>query len=584
MKHAILVLLVLLVAACGGGDGDDGGGDPPQGERYGPVTVHEPVANNGTFMTSAPSVEINGSAYVAPDDLDCATSQPIQLSIEWHNAATGQSGPGGIHSRCETSFLGNLPVSRWGIHYGSIELANGANEITISVSGGGRSGSATITINRAEDTTPPGIISRFPVPDATGFPVNSKIAVTFSEEMLQSSLTAERFRVEDPSGLVVDGFLGYVRNDNQWTLEPRNPLAYSTLYTVTIDGDVEDRYGANTMGADVTWSFTTAANPDVTPPEVTGVSPSPNLSCVGPDTYVFAQFNEVLDSATISDQTFTLAADGSIPIDATVMHNGKSAELRPLLPLMPGTEYEATVSADTADLAGNRLGTDYTWSFRTTNTADTGGWSATSMSGAPLARHRHTAIWTGGEMIVWGGRAFIQGSFAGTDTGGRYDPASDSWSPVNTDGISPKEDHTAVWSGNEMIVWGGYTDTGGRYDPGTDTWRPTSQDGAPSARTGNVAAWTGSEMIIWGGMTPAGTPLGSGARYNPSTDTWIAMSGDSAPTSRMNAVHLWTGSELIIWGGSDNQHVQYDTNGRRPLRPGDRYMDADGENRYPAVL
>ena len=37
--------------------------------------------------------------------------------------------------------------------------------------------------------------------------------------------------------------------------------------------------------------------------------------------------------------------------------------------------------------------------------------------------------------------------------------------------------HTAVWSGNEMIVWGGsdintFLNTGGRYNPSTDSWTP----------------------------------------------------------------------------------------------------------------
>src|SRR5262249_41278168 len=39
--------------------------------------------------------------------------------------------------------------------------------------------------------------------------------------------------------------------------------------------------------------------------------------------------------------------------------------------------------------------------------------------------------------------------------------------------------HTAVWTGSEMIVWGGggtagLLATGGRYTPATDSWAPTS--------------------------------------------------------------------------------------------------------------
>ena len=65
--------------------------------------------------------------------------------------------------------------------------------------------------------------------------------------------------------------------------------------------------------------------------------------------------------------------------------------------------------------------------------------------------------------------------------------------------------HTAVWTGSEMIVWGGVNggnflfNTGGRYNPSTDSWRATSITNAPSARYLHTAVWTGSEMIVWGG-------------------------------------------------------------------------------------
>ena len=51
----------------------------------------------------------------------------------------------------------------------------------------------------------------------------------------------------------------------------------------------------------------------------------------------------------------------------------------------------------------------------------------------------------------------------------------------------PETYHTAVWTGTEMIVWGGingssYLNTGGRYNPGTDSWTATSTTNAPDAR------------------------------------------------------------------------------------------------------
>ena len=66
-----------------------------------------------------------------------------------------------------------------------------------------------------------------------------------------------------------------------------------------------------------------------------------------------------------------------------------------------------------------------------------------------------------------------------------------------------------------MIVWGGYNygsgpsaylNTGGRYDPSADTWVPTSTGpSVPSERLGHMAVWTGTQMIVWGGNNGAVT-------------------------------------------------------------------------------
>src|SRR5881628_123349 len=48
----------------------------------------------------------------------------------------------------------------------------------------------------------------------------------------------------------------------------------------------------------------------------------------------------------------------------------------------------------------------------------------------PQARFDHTAVWTGTEMIIWGGDC---GGFSCPPTGGRHDPAYDTWNPTTTD-------------------------------------------------------------------------------------------------------------------------------------------------------
>jgi hypothetical protein len=129
-------------------------------------------------------------------------------------------------------------------------------------------------------------------------------------------------------------------------------------------------------------------------------------------------------------------------------------------------------------------------------------------------------------MIVWGGDADAgDTSVLPVNTGGRYTPSTDAWIPTSTGGNTPsaRASHSAVWTGVEMIVWGGayfgsYMNTGGRYTPSVDAWIPTSTGAnTPSTRTFHTAVWTGTEMMVWGGG-PANGNVNTGGRYDPITD------------------------------------------------------------------
>ena len=80
-----------------------------------------------------------------------------------------------------------------------------------------------------------------------------------------------------------------------------------------------------------------------------------------------------------------------------------------------------------------------------------------------------------------------------------------------------------------------------------DTWTATS--GPPDGREGHTAVWTGSEMIIWGGEIYPIAIYGTGARYNPSTHTWTRTNTTCAPTPRTLHATVLTGSEMVVWGG-----------------------------------
>jgi hypothetical protein len=204
----------------------------------------------------------------------------------------------------------------------------------------------------------------------------------------------------------------------------------------------------------------------------------------------------------------------------------------------------------------------------------TDSWTATSTTSAPSARARHTAVWTGSEMIVWGG--------SGDSTGGKYNPITDSWTATSTSNApSGRSYHTAVWTGSEMIVWGGgnYLSTGGKYNPGMDTWAATNTVNAPAARRFHSAVWTGSEMIVWGGFD--GSYLNTGGRYNPGTDSWAATNTTNAPAGRTSHTAVWTDSEMIVWGGGISGPTDFNTGGR--YNPGTDSWNATSTSNAPSA-
>src|SRR3954447_17572201 len=198
---------------------------------------------------------------------------------------------------------------------------------------------------------------------------------------------------------------------------------------------------------------------------------------------------------------------------------------------------------------------------------ETDTWTRMSLSNAPAGRFEHTAVWTGTEMIIFGGLT-IHDQWVSKNTGARYNPTTDTWIPLPTNGAPNTAEQIAVWTGTDMLVWGGrflpdyiIWNTGARYNLASNTWTPITTNGAPSPRTEPAAVWTGSEMIVWCGQNDTGGQ-NDGGRYNPATDTWIPMTNENAPHRRFMwrpDLGLWTGEGLLVYGGSDYPYEVDDT-------------------------
>lgn len=218
-----------------------------------------------------------------------------------------------------------------------------------------------------------------------------------------------------------------------------------------------------------------------------------------------------------------------------------------ILPLVATAQVHPPTASDLSGMGSMKAGPN---SASTSST-----WQAMRGGNTPSPVQHAKAIWTGQEMLIWGG---FDASDSGQQGGGRYDPARSSWlslEEADDPGPNEKDASCAVWTGSELIVWNHAR--GSRYDPQNNIWHPMSYIDAPVNRFGYTAIWTGQELIIWGGVTARYEEpsifWNDGLRYNPTTDTWTPiLAGASAPTARAHHSAIWTGKEMIVWGGNNS--------------------------------
>jgi N-acetylneuraminic acid mutarotase len=184
-------------------------------------------------------------------------------------------------------------------------------------------------------------------------------------------------------------------------------------------------------------------------------------------------------------------------------------------------------------------------------------WRSTTTTFAPPGRFLHSLVWTGREMIVWGGTVESGDAFPSA-----YDPVKDRWKRISRKGEPEARDfHTAVWTGTEMVIWGGrardgsgeFLTTGGRYDPAARTWTALAPMDVAEERIDHTAVLAGDKMVVWGGQQSGGSSLDTGAVYDLASDTWQPTSMVHSASERNDHTVVWTGSRMIVWGGSRNQ-------------------------------
>ncbi len=165
---------------------------------------------------------------------------------------------------------------------------------------------------------------------------------------------------------------------------------------------------------------------------------------------------------------------------------------------------------------------------------------------APIApRFNPSAVWTGAEVIYWGGVPDLNAGRRGIfRDGAAFNAGTGAWRTIATSPLQPGAGYAAAWSGMEMLLWSGDPPGGGSatvaaYDPARDSWRRIASGPLPQGRATSI--WTGSEWIVL--SSGANSDATAVAAYNAASDSWRELPNLPEAAGGNPA---WTGSELLV--------------------------------------
>lgn len=162
-----------------------------------------------------------------------------------------------------------------------------------------------------------------------------------------------------------------------------------------------------------------------------------------------------------------------------------------------------------------------------------------------------SGVWTGSEVL------FAHESISGL----ALDPDQGTWRTLAAGPLSPRQEPSRVWTGRELVVWGGCDNAvecsgstsqerfrdGAIYKPSSDTWRTMAPSPLPEGAV-TAAVWAGAEVFYY--TADVDTGVAGAASYNPALDQWTLL---TAPPfdPRYDLELAWSSvSDLVLaWGG-----------------------------------
>ena len=218
---------------------------------------------------------------------------------------------------------------------------------------------------------PPILVSSYPIHNATDFPANAALTLTFSEPVVVSGTWFEiqcaSSGYRNPSNVLVSG------GPTQYFLTPATAFTVGESCDLTLDTDFIVDQGANAypLTDPGTIHFSTVAPPPNVLPSVTSTVPSQNATNFPSAGDLKVTFSEPVTAAS---GAFSLACDAStgIALSPSSSDGGVNFTIGTGTALVAGDSCHFTIhAASITDVDGGAMQADFTVDFTVMNTANT---------------------------------------------------------------------------------------------------------------------------------------------------------------------------------------------------------------------
>ena len=211
------------------------------------------------------------------------------------------------------------------------------------------------TLTTAAGSSAPSVVAMRPGNGATNVPANTAVTLFTSAAMNPSTIAGALFITDN--GVPVTGTVQLFSNAQAIEFTPANTFNPGDLVQVFLNSTAQ---GANGIAlSSFSGQFTVAGSPANTAASAQAVNPFPNATNVPLNTVIQVQFNQPLQTGTVtcnagsgSVTLFQVSTSTYLTPNCTVVGNGQVINIAPSSNLASGSQYQVKVSASVTNTSG----------------------------------------------------------------------------------------------------------------------------------------------------------------------------------------------------------------------------------------